>query len=168
LASAAALVALGAACGPVDDGAQVATSTAWTREGLEEQPRMEQLRRGASGALGYEPATTPWEEIAYAPPARSSADPPPDSPGEVLARVAPDLGWMDSLGEGVWEQTMRVWAPDPGEAVGVVLQWGFQDDAVAGRDLRAHMLRVDGAWRVERLEQRFHCRRGVSEGGQCV
>ncbi len=163
-----ALASLSAACGPVSESSEAPESTEWTREGLEEQPRLELLRQGVSSSLGYEPGTTPWEEIPYSPPSAPPEVPPPDSPGAALANLVGALGWMDLLGEGVWEQTMRVWAPDSDQAVGVVLQWGLQDDAVAGRDLRAHMVRVEGTWQVERLERRFHCRRQVSEAGACA
>jgi hypothetical protein len=159
-----------AACGPAPGGREAprAASAAWTREGLEEQSRLDELRGETAASLGYEPGTTPWEEIPWQPEPGEAALPPPDTPGAALAGVVETLGWTDLLGEGVWEQTTRVWTPTDGEAVGVVLQWGLQDDAVAGRDLRAHMQRVDGVWQVERLERRFHCRRGVSEGGLCV
>jgi len=167
LLAAAALLSL-SVCGPTNGGGEPAVSTAWTREGLEEQPGLDALRRGSSASLGYEPGVTPWQEISYPPSTEDPSARLPDAPGAVLAHVAESLGWMDLLGEEVWEQTLRVWLPDPDEAVGVVLQWGMRDDAVAGRDLRAHMMRVDGAWRVERVEQRFLCRRGVSEAGVCV
>ena len=167
VAGAALLLAVGA-CRPVEQGAAAPQSLAWTREGLEEQPRSSALRGGASDSLGYEPGPTPWKEVPSPTPDGAPAGTPPASPGEALTRVAEALGWVDMLGESAWEQTSRVWAPDPDQAVGVVLQWGLQDDAVAGRDLRAQMRLVDGVWQVERLEQRFHCRRGVSDDGVCM
>jgi len=67
----------------------------------------------------------------------------------------------------VWEQTTRVFVDGSDGATGVVLQWGLLDDAVAGRDYRVSMRRAADMWRVERVEQRFHCRRGVSALGRC-
>ena len=76
-------------------------------------------------------------------------------------------GWSESLGESVWEQTARVWTDGPDTAVGILMQWGFQDDAIAGRDFRISMRRVQAEWRVDRIEERYHCRRRVSAAGLC-
>jgi hypothetical protein len=76
-------------------------------------------------------------------------------------------GWSDLLGDEVWEQTTRIFYDDE-RAVGVVLLWGFEDDAVAGRDYRIHMRLRAGAWRVERIEERDHCSRRVTTDGLCA
>lgn len=139
----------------------------WTRGGLDAQPRMAELRRQAPGGPEYVPATTAWRvrEDAPAVPARTSG--PAASPGAVVAEMAVALGWADILGEAAWEQTTRIWREED-QAVGVVLLWGLQDDAVAGRDLRVHLRRSREGWEVERVEERFHCRRKVTDDGRCA
>ena len=64
--------------------------------------------------------------------------------------------------------TARIWRAED-DAIGVILNWGLQDDSVAGHDFRIHMRRdADGGWMVERLEERFHCARGVTADGLCI
>lgn len=156
-------------CGPVEEKeAERPSSLEWTEEGLYEQPRLQALREGVPESLEYEPGTTSWRPAAASPVHRSLAIRTPETPGELLAQVALARGFPDLLGEGAWEQTMRIWSSEEGEAVGVVLQWGLLDDAVAGRDLRVTMRRVERAWEVVGLEERFHCRRGVSPEGLCL
>jgi hypothetical protein len=140
----------------------------WSREALSAQPRMDELQRRVPPALGHAPGTTSWRQarIAFpaelAAPASSSGD-----PGSLMDRLARTLGWNDAVGGEAWEQTRRLWQND-GEAEGVVLLWGYRDDALAGMDYRVAMQRGERGWYVERIEERFHCSRGVSEDGLCL
>jgi hypothetical protein len=120
------------------------------------------LQQRTPAALGYMPGTTPWAPLSNEVETLEAA-----SPGSLLMRVISSQQWGDVLGDAVWEQTTRVLADDNGTATGVVLQWGFMDDAVAGRDFRVSMRRTGTVWKVEGIERRFHCQRGVSAGGQC-
>jgi len=134
----------------------------WSREALEVQPRMDALRSAIPADLGYTPGTTQW--VAVDSTSLIGIDTvTADTPGALLSALAMSLGWADVLGDAAWEQTTRVWMQDDVQAVGVVLQWGFQDDSVAGRDFRVHM-RLDGVWRAHTVEQRFHCARRVTDG----
>jgi hypothetical protein len=109
------------------------------------------------------PGTTPWTPLSI----NEAETVEASSPGSLLMRVISSQQWADVLGDAVWEQTTRVLVDDSGAATGVVLQWGFMDDAVAGRDFRVSMRRTGDMWKVEGIERRFHCLRGVSAGGQC-
>jgi hypothetical protein len=140
------------------------TSPAWSREALEIQERMVELRRRTSRASSATPDTTPWREVSAPAGARTLKN---TTPGGLLLAVTSSQGWADMLGDAAWEQTLRVWADDKDAAVGVVLLWGFMDDAVAGHDFRISMRRVDAAWSVERIEDRYHCRRKVTAEGRC-
>lgn len=111
---------------------------------------------------GYTPATTAWTPLPSEIEASQAA-----SPGALLTGVIASQHWADILGDAVWEQTTRVLVDDSGVATGVVLQWGLMDDAVAGRDFRVSMRRTGDMWKVDGVERRFHCRRGVSADGQC-
>ena len=137
-------------------------SDAWSREGLDVQPEMALLKRRTSVTTGYTPATTAWMPL----PSEIEAGQAP-SPGALLMGVITSQHWADILGDAVWEQTTRVLVDESGVATGVVLQWGLMDDAVAGRDFRVSMRRTGDTWKVDGVERRFHCRRGVSAGGQC-
>jgi hypothetical protein len=108
------------------------------------------------------PGTTPWTPLSNEVQTVEAS-----SPGSLLMRVISSQQWADVLGDAVWEQTTRVLVDDSGAATGVVLQWGFMDDAVAGRDFRVSMRRTGDVWKVESIERRFHCQRGVSADGQC-
>ena len=139
----------------------------WSREALELQPRMERLVRATPPEPGYAPGTTPWrssERMAATGPDSLAAG----TPGSALSKLATSLGLPAALGDAAWEQTTRVWLLGEDEAVGVVLLWGFLDDAVAGQDLRVQLRLTGGSWKVEAIEVRFHCRRRVTEDGLCA
>lgn len=154
------------AAGAAGGGAAVVDDPmpAWTREGLEAQPQMGRLREQTPPDTGYMPGTTPWRPVPASVPGESD----PAGPGELLSAVIVSRGWGRVLGDAAWEQTTRIWSEEDGRAEGIVLQWGFMDDAVAGRDFRVVMRLTDGAWRVERIEERYHCRRAVSATGLCA
>ena len=139
----------------------------WSEEGLEEQPRMEALRERTDGSAD----TTPWEESRHEVP-EHLADPDTgegaDSPGDLLVELSAEYRYFDQLSTETWEQTMRVLRVEGDQTTGVILRWGLKDDAVAGDDLRVKMQLHDDAWYVEQLDQRSHCRRGVSDDGLCL
>ena len=140
----------------------------WSEEGLETQDRMEELR-----ALRpeMEPGTTPWRASRHQIPdelARGDRAEGPATPGAALTQLAAELNLADGIGVEAWEQTFRVLQDDGEAAVGVILLWGFKDDSLAGSDLRVHLERGDQAWYVEELEERAHCRRGVTDDGLCL
>jgi hypothetical protein len=62
------------------------------------------------------------------------------------------------------EVTARLVSHDPeaGTAVGHVRILTAGDDSVAGIDLRLELGEVEGGWRIVSVEERLHCRRGVS------
>jgi hypothetical protein len=133
---------------------------AWDEDSLLWQPRLEELIE-LGRDYGFEPGSTPWEEANL-----------PDAlveerwqdPGASLLALAEALGLEHHLGIDTWEVTLRVLETAEDRAVGVVLEWGFLDDAVAGADWRVLLERDEAGWRALELARRFHCRRGVSEG----
>ncbi|MFU8805127.1 MAG: hypothetical protein ACNA8W_15035 [Bradymonadaceae bacterium] len=137
----------------------------WDRDGLEAQPRQAALARDTPEEMEFSPGTTDWRPSVRKLPEPMVSPLPdgPTSPGALLNEVTRELGFGDGLGEEVWEMTTRVWQEDEDSAVGMILQWGFKDDSVAGSDVRLTMRRSDQTWTIEELEERFHCRRGVSE-----
>jgi hypothetical protein len=141
----------------------------WQREGLTAQLRVAEMRARTPPELGYEPGTTPWQPWDRELPAmfgRPAAEEHQqwDTPGRLVGDLVGILGLADPLGENVWEITIRVLETGEAEAVATVLEWGFKDDAMAGRDLRIVLARGPGSWYVERVEERYHCRRAVSDG----
>jgi hypothetical protein len=158
---------------PAGPGAGEPDERDWSAAGLEYQPRLSALRAATPDEMGWEPGTTPWRpaELAIPPEfTRAAAEQGAgfDSPGELLARLGDALGLAGPVGEDTWELSLRVLPVSEDEATGMILLWGFKDDAVAGGDYRVHLARVDGRWYAERMEQRFHCRRGVTEDGLCA
>ncbi len=141
-------------------------SPMWSDEGLDAQDRMDELRQLRDGA----PGTTDWSDAGDEIPdelGESDAD-KAVSPGALLVELMDAMNVAHGLGTEIWEQTIRIHQQDDEEAVGVLLQWGFRDDSMAGSDLRAHMKRGDSGWYIDRLQRRFHCARGVTEDGLCL
>lgn len=141
----------------------------FSEEGLDANPRMEELEKTADPEHGT-PGSTDWQASEMAVPenlSRAHAD-GPTNPGTLISELSRELRFNDALGVDVWEQTLRVYQADEADtAHGVILRWGVKDDSLAGMDVRATMS-VDGDnWYVEELEERFHCRRGV-DGGRCL
>jgi hypothetical protein len=140
---------------------------------LTRQPRLEELRAATPPDLAWAPGSTEWAPSRRPVPERLTEayvreHAGPASPGAAMAMLATETGLLDELHlEGRPEVTIRAEQDAEDRATGVVLHWGALDDAVAGSDLRAVLRSADGSWYVERLEERFHCRRGVS-GGLCV
>lgn len=140
----------------------------WRRDGLEAQPRLSVLRDRTLRDVGYEPGTTPWRP-ARLPDEGDGVDAlRAATPGALLARVLDRIGWNDDLGTEAWEQTLRVWRGEEGDAVGVALRWGLQDDAIAGHDVRVRMRETTGGWAVAGIEERFHCARGITADRFCL
>jgi hypothetical protein len=154
---------------PRDVATQPAAGTSeatalWTLEGVVSQPRMEDgAHRAAAIAAGYAPGSTAWREARASAPAGTHP-----TPGALLHSVVAALDWPAALGQDAWELTSRVWRDGEHQAVGVALLWGLMDDSVLGHDVRVHMVPGGDGWRVARLEERFHCGRGVSDDDLCL
>jgi len=152
-----------AACGTDDGDAPGDTAATpqplWSAEGLPEQLRT-LLPEGADLPDGFEPGTTAWQATELP----DGLDPDYPTPGALaldLARAAD----ADNLGMDTWETTTRVLPDDADEnlAYVAVLSYGYGDDAVAGRDLRITITRDGEDWTAGGAEERFHCRRGVTD-----
>jgi hypothetical protein len=97
-----------------------------------------------------------------------AAGPAFDSPGELVLALAAER-YASTLGLD-WEVATRVLlGADETTAMGMILAWEFDDDAIAGRDIRLSMVRDDeGSWYVRTMEERIHCRRALDdESGGC-
>lgn len=135
-----------------------------TPEGLVEQVRtLFGLDEGPDG--GWEPGATEWIDADVPP----DLDESYDSPGALAADLLAALD-AQSLGADTWESTTRVLLDedDPDQAYVAVLSWGLADDAVVGRDLRMTITQEDDVWAPGGAEERYHCRRGVSDEDLCV
>jgi len=162
-------VAAGAACqraqpqpaSPTSDAASAAHDP-FTPEGFEHQPEMDALRQRVRPQDSVTPATTSWQQWPEPVPELRAP-----TPGALLGALVNQQGWAGVLGEAAWEETLRVLPAGTDAAEGIVLQWGFMDDAVAGRDVRVLMQRQNAMWSVERMEQRYHCRRAVGADQRC-
>jgi hypothetical protein len=140
----------------------------WVPHGLAVQPRLAAYRDALPDDLGFEPGTTEWQDAQGEIPAHLGPEGTRSpSPGALLQALITELDLMAPLGRELWEQTQRVHQEDD-TATGVVLQWGFKDDAVLGQDYRLAMREDTWGWFAERLETRYHCGRGVSEEGLCL
>ena len=137
----------------------------WSEEGLEVQPRTGEL----DDAMDRQPGSTDWRDADRPVPERlAEGAQGAQTPGSLLGQLIEELRLDVRLGTEVWEQTTRVHREEEGRAVGLVMQWGLKDDSMAGMDLRVQMVRDDEAWFVEGLDERFHCRRGVTDDGLCL
>ena len=142
----------------------------WSAEGLEAQRRIAWLRERIPPDLGFQPGTTPWRPAQFdLPPALTSPGAATAaSPGTLLTEFVHAIGWDTTLGTEAWEQTTRVLHDQESQATGIVMRWGLMDDAIAGHDVRLHMREAPGGWYIARMEERFHCSRGVTEDGECL
>lgn len=125
-----------------------------------DQPAMEALRADTPEGLGFTPETGEWRTMANEVGGSGSLCPDSGAVADSLAgRLAP------SAGESSTTTTRRHRHDD--RLMVLVQRFDFQDDAVAGEDVRV-MLRRDGeCWVVEATERRVHCRRGLAGEGQC-
>ncbi|EPC01999.1 hypothetical protein L861_20315 [Litchfieldella anticariensis FP35 = DSM 16096] len=140
----------------------------WDRKGLEAQPRLAAYRDRLPPDVSYTPGTTSWQEVSHeVPGALTIAVSRQDSPGTLLQALASELDLGEPLGRSMWEQTQRIYREDE-RAIGVILQWGFYDDAIQGQDYRVWMRQNGQGWYVERMETRYHCGRGIGENGLCI
>ncbi len=148
----------------------VAEAPMWSDQGLSAQLRSNWHLQRIPEDMGFAPGTTPWRPAPMQPTGDlgNAAAASAATPGALLAMLTLRLGWSDALGEEVWEHTTRIWNQEEGKALGVILRWGLQDDAITGQDLQVHMRRGERGWYIERMEERFHCGRGVSDEGLCM
>ncbi|HWV58192.1 MAG TPA: hypothetical protein VNZ57_12135 [Longimicrobiales bacterium] len=155
---------------PADPAAAAPTPAEriWSEEGLEAQPRLDAYRARIPPDLGWTPGTTEWRPVARQLADSIAAIAPATSIAALMAEVQLALEPSGALGREVWEVTTRVLQRDDGTATGVILRWGYQDDALAGHDVRVEMRQVADSWVVEAVLERYQCRRGVSDSGLCL
>lgn len=140
----------------------------WSLEGLEGQPRLAAYEDLLPPESSLDPGTTAWHEAPHPTPVSlSSIGQRYASPGALLVASLDALSLMDSLGQDHWEQTQRIWQEED-RAIGIIMLWGYQDDAVRGRDYRLWMREDRRGWFIESLETRYHCGRGVQVDGTCL
>lgn len=157
------LLGLLAACDTEPRGTRAAPPD--TEAALDAQPRMALLMQRTPPDMGFSPGTTPWSPLPEALTAGAGAA-SADNPGAAFLAFVAEMDQGVIAEEIAWEETTRL-KTSGDRAVGIVLQWGYLDDAVAGRDFRVSLRHGDAEWRVVGVEQRFHCRRGVADGGYC-
>lgn len=149
-------------------GELTAVERIWSEEGLDAQPRLDAYRARIPPGLGWTPRATAWRPAGPALAARLAGIPPAGTPGAVVAAVQAALEESGALGFDVWETTSRLLVRGDDAATAVVLRWGFQDDALAGHDVRVELRRGAAGWTVESSWERYQCRRGVSDEGLCL
>ena len=138
-----------------------------TDEKLENEKRLEEMqKRAEESEMGHEPDVTPWRDSRRQIPeslARGGDD-LADSPQALLSALDAEF----RMGDEVSDHSTKIQREDDSQAVGLIMQWGFKDDSMAGADLRVHMEHGDGGWFVTELEERAYCRRGLSDDGLCL
>ena len=140
----------------------------WSAEGLAYQPHMTGFAFHAQG-FGFTPGTTRWRPSGLVVPApftrpRSTWR----SPGALVAGLVSALNLGEPLGQDAWELTTRVFMPEAGQASAIIMMWGLKDDSVVGRDYLLVLRQHQGNWYVVEIQERFHCRRGVTADDICV
>jgi hypothetical protein len=141
----------------------------WRAEGLEVQPRFEAFVREVQD-MGFEPAVTAWRayDAGPKPALTDETSGGGETPGALLWKTVDVINAANSLGQEQWELTLRVLETGPSKATGIIMKWGFKDDAVIGNDVRVHMRRVKERWLVDTMEERVYCARGVTAEGLCL
>lgn len=145
----------------------------WTAEGLEHHPEMAALvRSGDPWGLGRRPETGPWRE--WDSPLLADFGPGGNagrrhSAALLLHDFAGALPLAGSLGEDLWQSSLRLLPESPSRARGTVYLWGLKDDSVAGVDYLVFLGAENGRWSVTGVRERSHCRRGLCpESGLCL
>ncbi len=153
-----------------NEKAEMPEARLWDREGLSVQVRMDALRARVPEEMGWEPGATSWQASELEIPSSLSAtsDELPSSPGNVLLVLAMEAELGHGLGQDAWEHTMRVYRESDDSAIGIIMQWGFKDDSVAGRDLRLVLGQDDEGWFIREIEERWQCQRRVTEDNLCA
>jgi hypothetical protein len=136
---------------------------AGSAEALLAHPGMQRLKEQAE-QYPVSPESTTWSERDDLPDDWPGDKEDTLSPGRALAALIGEL----ELGRQGSETTLRLMLQGDDEAVGVIMEWGMMDDSVAGRDHKVELRLVEDRWTVEHVEQRQHCRRGISEEGRCL
>ncbi len=143
----------------------LAHSQLWSEEGFTAQDRMDAAKHRGKDSDYSDPATTPWQESERdIPEELASEEEGYRSPSMVLNRVVEAMRFDQGLGTELWEMTQRVRMDGDDEARGIILRWGVKDDAMLGMDMRVSMSHGEEGWYVTKLEERWHCLRGVRDG----
>lgn len=144
-------------------GSARADVDAWSQKALLSHPRMTELKAKADPAMG-EPGSTDWRAAQGVDELKALQA---ESPAQLLARASQALHFNSALGVDVWEQTVRIFQDDDQRAQGILMSWGAKDDSVAGADYLVKMNLEGEQWKVDSVEERIHCWRGVGEEGLC-
>lgn len=143
------------------EGTDNADAPSLREEGFYEQLWMNE--NSLAPMEGWEPGTTDWRETAV------EAD-GPFLPGESQYSSPERLvfDWLSA--RGTLEQTnnfeelaVRTKFEDNSSAEILILEWGLRDDAAAGHDILIHLSEENSVWGITEMEERYHCRRGISE-----
>lgn len=112
---------------------------------------------------GWDPGTTDWQSSP-----REIKDSFSAGTSQYTAPERLVFDWLSA--EGMLEQkdsfdelAIRTKFVSNEEVEILVLEWGLRDDATAGNDYLFHMKKENEAWGISELEERYHCRRGISE-----
>jgi len=106
-----------------------------------------------------QPGTTDWEALTEHPFLGHTGA----SPGEVLAEFAEATATREDFGVEVPGELILRLKRQNDTATGVILQWGLLDDSLPGVDNRFQLRRAGAEWVSDKLEARYHCRRGVAQ-----
>jgi hypothetical protein len=104
----------------------------------------------------------PWRDL----------DPDPTAEGDSPVSVAEAWlrlhGFLEAEPE-VEVELLRL-GTEGNRSVVLLRRWGFDDDSLAGDELRLHLQRSStaGVWRVTGVERRWYCRRGLGAEGLCL
>jgi hypothetical protein len=164
---------LAAACGHAEGDPRVQPSPVWQVVEVEDtvallaQPELQAYRDRLDPELGHSPGSTPWQPFDGDLPG-GVMEATHASASEALQEVAGALGWEATPGVAEEPVTTSRLLVQGTTATGMLLRWGLPDDSLAGEDLRVRMRRDDGGWRIEQLQVRYHCRRGVTDDGLCI
>lgn len=145
--------------GSEDGGGSVGIDDLAVPPGFFEQPAMAALRERTPAGMGFEPGTTDWQGVGE----RGLPGPVCAEGDHAVSALAEEL--MPATAGGV-SRTVRHFRS--GDRLLVLVQrFGFEDDSLAGDDIRLLSGRDDDCWIALVAERRLHCRRGIAESGRC-
>lgn len=108
-----------------------------------------------------------WEEEI--PPTLAAPNEMWDNPGSLMNAWVAETDFIKMLGTDLWESTMRVVSANENLSEGYILNYGLQDDSIAGIEIKMTMIKDEENWHIDKVEVRNRCARNVTEDKEsCV
>jgi len=134
------------------------------------QPHWSAYRERAQRDGPFEPARSEWERVeALENIEGMDEDELCASPASVVQAWAEFRSLLGAAQSDSLDVSIRSRELEDSHVEGLLQRWGFKDDSLAGIDHRLRFSSTDdGCLRLQRVEARHYCRRGIDTGARCL